>query len=68
MSKFGLKVPDFIQIFILCKEKIFLSYEKAKKLLQANDALRYAKQRETERKRENSLIIIYLFYAIVAIT
>jgi len=56
MSKFGLEVPDFIQIFIFCKEKIFSSYEKAKELLSANDALRYAKQRETERERERGRI------------
>ncbi|XP_036143732.1 dynein heavy chain 8, axonemal [Monomorium pharaonis] len=40
MSKFGLEVPDFIQILIFCKEKIFLSYERVKKLLKKNDALR----------------------------
>ncbi|XP_011871302.1 PREDICTED: dynein heavy chain 8, axonemal [Vollenhovia emeryi] len=40
MSKFGLEMPDFIQMLIFCKEKILLSYEKVKKLLKKNDALR----------------------------
>lgn len=43
MSKFGLEVPDFIQILIFCKERIFTAYETVKKLLKKNDALRYAK-------------------------
>jgi len=41
MSKFGLEVPDFIQMLIFCKEKIFSSYERVKKLLKKNDVLRY---------------------------
>ncbi|XP_067209496.1 dynein axonemal heavy chain 8 [Linepithema humile] len=40
MSKFGLEVPDFIQVLVFCKEKIFSSYETVKKLLKKNDALR----------------------------
>ncbi|CAL1673547.1 unnamed protein product [Lasius platythorax] len=40
MSKFGLEVPDFIQILIFCKENIFLSYERVKKLLKRNDSFR----------------------------
>ncbi|KAG5316447.1 DYH8 protein, partial [Acromyrmex insinuator] len=40
MSKFGLEVPDFIQMLIFCEDKIFSSYERVKKLLKKNDALR----------------------------
>ncbi|RLU26152.1 hypothetical protein DMN91_002318 [Ooceraea biroi] len=40
MSKFELEVPEFIQILIFCKEKIFSSYETVKELLKRNDALR----------------------------
>jgi len=41
MSKFGLEMPDFIQMLIFCEDKIFSSYERVKKLLKKNDALRY---------------------------
>jgi len=41
MSKFGLEVPDFLQMLIFCKEKIFSSHERVKELLKKNDALRY---------------------------
>ncbi|KAG5338491.1 DYH8 protein, partial [Acromyrmex heyeri] len=40
MSKFGLEVPDFIQMLIFCEDKIFSSYERVKTLLKKNDALR----------------------------
>ncbi|XP_014480405.1 PREDICTED: dynein heavy chain 8, axonemal [Dinoponera quadriceps] len=40
MSKLGLEVPDFVQILIFCKEKIFSSYETVMELLRENDALR----------------------------
>ncbi|EFN77895.1 Dynein heavy chain 8, axonemal [Harpegnathos saltator] len=40
MFKLGLEVPDFIQILIFCKEKIFSSYETVKELLKKNDVLR----------------------------
>ncbi|XP_047349425.1 dynein axonemal heavy chain 8 isoform X3 [Vespa velutina] len=41
MSRFGLEVPDFIQIITICKEKIFSSYNEVKNLLEENDALSY---------------------------
>ncbi|KAF7401630.1 hypothetical protein HZH68_007450 [Vespula germanica] len=40
MSRFGLEVPDFIQIITFCKEKIFSSYNEVRNLLEENDALR----------------------------
>lgn len=41
MSRFGLEVPDFIQIITFCKEKILSSYNEVRNLLEENDALRY---------------------------
>ncbi|XP_024940596.1 dynein heavy chain 8, axonemal [Cephus cinctus] len=40
MSRFGLEVPDFIEIITFCKEKIFSSYETVKKLVEENNDLR----------------------------
>ncbi|KAG7190763.1 hypothetical protein KM043_006835 [Ampulex compressa] len=40
MARFGLEVPDFIQVISFCKEKIFSSFETIKKLVEGNDALR----------------------------
>ncbi|KAI4504021.1 hypothetical protein M0802_000492 [Mischocyttarus mexicanus] len=40
MSRFGLEVPDFIQIITFCKEKIFFSYDAIKNLIVENDTLR----------------------------
>ncbi|KAI4493643.1 hypothetical protein M0804_001819 [Polistes exclamans] len=40
MSRFGLEVPDFIQIITFCKEKIFFSYDAIRNLIEENNALR----------------------------
>lgn len=40
MSRFGLEVPDFIQIITFCKDKIYSSYEIVKKLVEENNTLR----------------------------
>ncbi|XP_076759064.1 dynein heavy chain 8, axonemal kl-3 [Xylocopa sonorina] len=40
MARFGLEVPDFIQIIAFCKDKIFSSYENVKQLVEENNTLR----------------------------
>ncbi|XP_076295220.1 dynein heavy chain 8, axonemal kl-3 [Lasioglossum baleicum] len=40
MARFDLDVPDFIQIITFCKNRIFSSYQRVKKLVDENDALR----------------------------
>ena len=40
MCRFGLEVPNFIQIIMFSKKKIFSSHETVKTLVAENDALR----------------------------
>lgn len=40
MARFGLEVPDFIQIITFCRDKIFSSYENVKQLVEENNTLR----------------------------
>ncbi|XP_076677676.1 dynein heavy chain 8, axonemal kl-3 isoform X2 [Andrena cerasifolii] len=40
MARFGLEVPDYIQIITFCKDKIFSSYETVRKLVEENNTLR----------------------------
>ncbi|XP_023289113.1 dynein heavy chain 8, axonemal, partial [Orussus abietinus] len=40
MSRFKMEIPDFIQIITFCKEQVFASREKVKKLVEENDNLR----------------------------
>ncbi|CAK9824517.1 Dynein axonemal heavy chain 8 [Anthophora retusa] len=40
MARFGLEIPDFIQIITFCKERIFSSYETVKQLVEENNIVR----------------------------
>lgn len=40
MSRFGLSVPDFIQIITFCKDKILSSCEIVKRLVEKNHEMR----------------------------